>query len=99
MCDVALLAMPGRGLATLVRADVVMTGGDTVTVTQQHPARGPHCPPRTCPAQPWPGTSGAEEMEYSSTWSDRIHVYTDAKKYDVLRRIHNAIIVEIRSIL
>ena len=48
----ALLAMP------VVRAEVVMTGGDTVTVTQQHPARGPHCPPRTCPAQPWPGTSG-----------------------------------------
>ena len=42
---------------------------------------------------------GAEEMEYSSTWSDRIQVYADAKKYDVLRRIHNAIIVEIRSIL
>ena len=41
----------------------------------------------------------AEEMEYSSTWSDRIQVYADAKKYDVLRRIHNAIIVEIRSIL
>ena len=47
-----------RGLATLVRAEVVMTGGDTITVTQQHPARGPHCPPRTCPAQPWPGTLG-----------------------------------------
>ena len=40
MCDVALLAMPGRGLAPLVIAEVVMTGGDTVTVTQQHPARG-----------------------------------------------------------
>ena len=40
MCDVALLAMPGRGPATLVRAEVVMTGGDTVTVTEQHPARG-----------------------------------------------------------
>ena len=26
MCDVALLAMPGRGLATLVSAEVVMTG-------------------------------------------------------------------------
>ena len=52
MCDVALPAMSGRALATLVSAEVVMTGGDTVTVTQQHPARGPHCPPRTCPAQP-----------------------------------------------
>ena len=26
MCDVALLAMSGRGLATLVSAEVVMTG-------------------------------------------------------------------------
>ena len=43
-------AMPGRGLATLVRAEVVMTGGDTVTVTQQHPARG-----RTArPGHAWP---------------------------------------------
>ena len=40
MCDVALPAMSGRALATLVSAEVVMTGGDTVTVTQQHPARG-----------------------------------------------------------
>ena len=60
MCDVALPAMSGRALATLVSAEVVMTGGDTVTVTQQHPARGrtAQCPPRTCPAQPWPGTLG-----------------------------------------
>ena len=29
-----------RGLATLVRAEVVMTGGDILTVTQQHPAGG-----------------------------------------------------------
>ena len=35
MCDVSLPAMPGRAVATLVRAEVVMTGGDTVTVTQQ----------------------------------------------------------------
>ena len=32
MCDVALPAMSGRALATLVSAEVVMTGGDT-TVT------------------------------------------------------------------
>ena len=32
-------------------------GGDT-SYREQHPGRGPHCPPRTCPAQPWPGTSG-----------------------------------------
>ena len=43
---------------------------------------------------------GAEEMEYSSsTWSDMIQVYADAKKYDVLRRVHNAIVVETRSIV
>ena len=58
MCNVAMPAMSGRALATLVSAEVVMTGGDTITVTQQHPARGPHCPPRTCLAQPWPGTWG-----------------------------------------
>ena len=45
--------MPGRGLATLVRAEVVMTGGDTVTVTQQHPARGRTAHPGH--AQPSPG--------------------------------------------
>ena len=28
-----------------------------------------------------------------------IQVYADAKKYDVLRRVHNAIVVEIRSIV
>ena len=64
MCNVALLAMPGRGLATLVRAEVV-TGGDTVTVTQQHPARG-----RTAhPGHAGPALArniGAEEKEVSS---------------------------------
>ena len=53
MCDVALPAMPGRGLATLVRAEVVMTGGDTVTVTQQHPAGGRTAHPGH--ARPSPG--------------------------------------------
>ena len=62
------------------------------------------CPGAALPTLDMPGPAlarniGAEEMEYSSTWSDRIQVYADAKKYDVLRRIHNAIIVEIRSIL
>ena len=42
-----------RGLATLVRAEVVMTGGDTVTVTQQHPARGRTAHPGH--ARPSPG--------------------------------------------
>ena len=75
--------------------------GDTVAVTDNSILPGG----RTAhPAPDMPGPAlarniGAEEMEYSSTWSDRIQVYADAKKYDVLRRIHNAIIVEIRSIL
>ena len=53
MCDVALPAMSGRALATLVSAEVVMTGGDTVTVTEQHPARGRTAHPGH--AQPSPG--------------------------------------------
>ena len=53
MCDVALPAMSGRALATLVSAEVVMTGGDTVTVTQQHPARGRTAHPGH--ARPSPG--------------------------------------------
>ena len=98
MCDVALLAMPDRGLVTLVRAEVVMTG------TQWQLQTTASCPGAALPTPDMPGPAltrniGAEEMEYSSTWSDRIQVYADAKKYDVLRRIHNAIIVEIRSIL
>ena len=61
MCDVALPAMSGRALATLVSAEVVMTGGDTVTVKHGSILRGgrtAQCPPRTSSAQPWPGTSG-----------------------------------------
>ena len=102
MCDVALLAMPGRGLATLVRADVVMTGGDTVTVTEQHPAAAAALPtrPRTCPAQPWPGTSGQRRWNTAALGpiGFRFMQIPRSMMY-VLRRIHNAIIVEIRSIL
>ena len=75
-----------RVLATLVRAEVVMTGGDTVTVTQQHPARGRTTHPGHAQPRPDQEHRGRGE-EYSSTWSDRIQVYADA------------IIVEIRSIL
>ena len=88
-----------RVLATLVRAEVVMTGGDTVTVTDNSILPGAALPTPDMPGPALTRNIGAEEMEYSSTWSDRIQVYADAKKYDVLRRIHNAIIVEIRSIL
>ena len=68
MCDVALPAMSGRALATLVSAEVVMTGGDTVTVTQQHPARGRTAHPGH--ARPSPGQEhrGRGE-EYSSSSS------------------------------
>ena len=100
MCDVALLPCPAPPctLATLVSAEVVMTG------TQWQLQTTASCPGAALPTPDMPGPAltrniGAEEMEYSSTWSDRIQVYADAKKYDVLRRIHNAIIVEIRSIL
>ena len=86
-----------RGLATLVRAEVVMTG------TQWQLQTTASCPGAALPTPDMPGPAlarniGAEEMEYSSTWSDRIQD-ADAKKYDVLRRIHNAIIVEIGRIL
>ena len=65
MCDVALPAMSGRALATLVSAEVVMTGGDTVTVTQQHPARGRTAHPGH--ARPSPGQEhGGRGEEYSS---------------------------------
>ena len=53
MCDVALPTMSGHALATLVSAEVVMTGGDTITVTQQHPARGRTAHPGH--ARPSPG--------------------------------------------
>ena len=90
--------MSGRALATLVSAEVVMTG------TQWQLQTTASCPGAALPTPNMPGPAlarniGAEEMEYSSTWSDRIQVYADAKKYEVLRRIHNAIIVEIRSLL
>ena len=86
-----------RGLATLVRAEVVMTG----TQLQLHSSilPGAALPTPDMPSPALARNIGAEEMEYSSTWSDRIQVYADAKKNDVLRRIHNAINVEIRSIL
>ena len=66
MCDVALLAMPGRGIATLVRAEVVMTDGDTVTVTQQHPARGRTAHPGHARPSPDQEHRGRGE-EYSSS--------------------------------
>ena len=50
MCDVA--PRPGHS-----RQSWGGDGGDT-SHREQHPGRGPHCPPRTCPAQPWPGTLG-----------------------------------------
>ena len=66
MCDVALPAMSGRALATLVSAEVVMTGGDTVTVTQQHPARGRTAHPGHARPSPDQEHRGRGE-EYSSS--------------------------------
>ena len=92
MCDVA----PRPGHSRQCRGG---DDGDTVAVTDNsilpggRTAQPGHAQPR--PDQEHRGRG----EEYSSTWSDRIQVYADAKKYDVLRRIHNAIIVEIRSIL
>ena len=93
MCDVALLAMSGRGLATLVSAEVVMTG------TQWQLQTTASCPGAALPASDTPGQAlarikGAEEMEASSsTWSAMIQVHADVKKYDVSRRIHNAHVI------
>ena len=96
MCDVALHAMSGRALATLVRAEVVMVETPVTESSIQAGGRTAHPGhARPSPDQEHRGRGDGN----SSTWSDRIQVYADAKKYDVLRRIHNAIIVEIRSIL
>ena len=73
MCDVALPAMSGRALATLVSAEVVMTGGDT-TVTHGSILPGAALPTPDMPGPALASNIGAEEMEASSTWSDRIQV-------------------------
>ena len=64
MCDVALLAMSGRALATLVSAEVVMTG------TQWQLQRAASSPGAALPTPDMPDPAltrniGAEEMEYS----------------------------------
>ena len=78
--------MSGRALATLVIAEVVMVETPVTESSIQAGGRTAH----PGHARPSPGQEhrGRGE-EYRSTWSDRIQVYADAKKYDVLRRIHN----------
>ena len=65
--------------------DIVLMGGCGYfggNYKEQHP--GAALPIPDMPGPALTRKIGAEEMEYSSTWSDRIQVYADAKKYDVL---------------